>query len=191
MQPPYQPSGNKPPPGDDPAYADPAKASSLPPQREQTIGDLLSAKGVNLGLVCGRLTSGAGRQEREPRSKFSVPSPAVQLFRRDGPRQRGAGRAPKGWRARRQRIHQGGRRGEASAGCLLQAAWKSKRAPRLHRCAGGRPATSPRSSRSSREVRNGRVWWSSSHTMKTAASGIMSRRRRRGTVGVPVRASRR
>ncbi len=47
MQPPYQPSGNKPAPGGDPAYADPANPTTLPPQTEKTIGDLLSAKGVS------------------------------------------------------------------------------------------------------------------------------------------------
>ena len=46
MQPPYQPSANKPAQGGDPALADPAVPSTLPPQTEQTIGDLLSAKGI-------------------------------------------------------------------------------------------------------------------------------------------------
>jgi len=47
MQPPYQPSAVKPAPGGDPAMADRANPSTLPPQTEQTIGDLLSAKGVS------------------------------------------------------------------------------------------------------------------------------------------------
>ena len=46
MQPPYQPSANKPAPDGDPAFADPMKPNTLPPQTEETIGDLLSAKGV-------------------------------------------------------------------------------------------------------------------------------------------------
>ena len=46
MQPPYQPSNNKPAPGADTAYADPSIPTTLPPQTQQTIGDLLSAKGV-------------------------------------------------------------------------------------------------------------------------------------------------
>jgi acid phosphatase len=53
MQPPYQPSGNKPAPEADPAYADPAKPTTLPPQKEQTIGDLLSAKGVAWAWYAG------------------------------------------------------------------------------------------------------------------------------------------
>jgi acid phosphatase len=36
MQPPYQPSANKPAPEGDPAFADPAKPTTLPPQREAT-----------------------------------------------------------------------------------------------------------------------------------------------------------
>jgi len=47
MQPAYQPSAVKPASGGDPAYADPADALTLPPQTQQTIGDLLSAKGVS------------------------------------------------------------------------------------------------------------------------------------------------
>ena len=46
MQPPYQPSANKPPKDGDPRFADPANPTTLPPLSEQTIGDLLSAKGV-------------------------------------------------------------------------------------------------------------------------------------------------
>jgi acid phosphatase len=49
MQPAYQPSGNKPASrnGNDPLYAAPAGATTLPPQTEPTIGDLLSAKGID------------------------------------------------------------------------------------------------------------------------------------------------
>jgi acid phosphatase len=53
MQPPYQPSANKPAPDGDPAYADPAKPTTLPAQKEQTIGDLLSAKGVTWAWYAG------------------------------------------------------------------------------------------------------------------------------------------
>jgi acid phosphatase len=47
MMPPYQPSGNPPQAGGDPALADPTNKTTLPPQTEKTIGDLLSAKGVS------------------------------------------------------------------------------------------------------------------------------------------------
>lgn len=52
MQPPYQPSGN--PPAGDSHYADPAKASTLPPLTQQTtIGDILDAKGVSWAWYAG------------------------------------------------------------------------------------------------------------------------------------------
>jgi acid phosphatase len=47
MQPAYQPSANKPAPGGNPTLANPANPTTLPPQSAQTIGDLLSAKGVS------------------------------------------------------------------------------------------------------------------------------------------------
>ncbi len=49
MQPPYQPSGNKPTgvSGNDALYADTTKPNSLPAQTATTIGDLLSAKNVS------------------------------------------------------------------------------------------------------------------------------------------------
>jgi acid phosphatase len=47
MQPAYQPSGNKPAKDGDPRFADPASPTTLPPVHDQTIGDLLSAKGVS------------------------------------------------------------------------------------------------------------------------------------------------
>jgi phospholipase C len=53
MQPPYQPSANKPAPEGDPAYANPAAPTTLPPQTVQTIGDLLSGKGVTWAWYAG------------------------------------------------------------------------------------------------------------------------------------------
>ena len=53
MQPPYQPSANKPAPEGNPALADAAAPTTLPPQTEQTIGDLLSAKGVSWAWYAG------------------------------------------------------------------------------------------------------------------------------------------
>lgn len=47
MQPPYQPSANKPAAGGNPAYANPELPTTIPPQTAQNIGDLLSAKGVS------------------------------------------------------------------------------------------------------------------------------------------------
>jgi phospholipase C len=53
MQPAYQPSSNKPAQGGDPALADPTKPTTLPPQTQQTVGDLLSAKGVSWAWYSG------------------------------------------------------------------------------------------------------------------------------------------
>jgi acid phosphatase len=53
MQPPYQPSANKPAPDGDPAFADPAAPTTLPPQTQQTIGDLLTAKGISWAWYAG------------------------------------------------------------------------------------------------------------------------------------------
>jgi len=53
MQPPYQPSAIKPAAGGDPRYADPADPSTLPPQTQTTIGELLSAKGVTWAWYAG------------------------------------------------------------------------------------------------------------------------------------------
>lgn len=53
MQPPYQPSNNKPAEGGDPALADPAKPTTLPPQTMENIGDLLSGKGISWAWYSG------------------------------------------------------------------------------------------------------------------------------------------
>jgi phospholipase C len=53
MQPPYQPSRNAPAQGGDPAYADPANPTTLPPQKATTIGDLLSQKGIDWAWYSG------------------------------------------------------------------------------------------------------------------------------------------
>jgi phospholipase C len=53
MQPAYQPSGNKAAPGGDARFADPSNATTLPPQTSQTIGDLLSGKGISWAWYSG------------------------------------------------------------------------------------------------------------------------------------------
>jgi acid phosphatase len=54
MQPPFQPSGNKPAAGDSSfAYADPANATTLPPQKGQNIGDALDAKRIGWTWYAG------------------------------------------------------------------------------------------------------------------------------------------
>jgi acid phosphatase len=54
MQPPYQPSSNAPAASDTTKlYADPSKPTTLPPQTQKTIGDLLTAKGVSWRWYAG------------------------------------------------------------------------------------------------------------------------------------------
>ena len=53
MQPPYQPSNNPPAKEGDPLYADPSVPTTLPPQHDVTIGDLLSLKGVTWAWYAG------------------------------------------------------------------------------------------------------------------------------------------
>lgn len=54
MQPAYQPSGNAPAAGDTTAkFADPAKATTLPAQTADTIGDRLNAKGLSWAWYAG------------------------------------------------------------------------------------------------------------------------------------------
>src|ERR1700722_13135269 len=66
MQPPYQPSGNPPGPGDSgDLYADPANATTLPPQTAPTIGDRLSAKNVRWIWYAGAWDA-ALKDGREP-----------------------------------------------------------------------------------------------------------------------------
>jgi phospholipase C len=71
MQPPYQPSANKPAAGGNPALADPANPTTLPPQSEQTIGDLLSAKGIGWAWY-------GGAWEAALAGKNALPAPNFQ-----------------------------------------------------------------------------------------------------------------
>jgi phospholipase C len=70
MQPPYQPSANKPAPGGNPAFADPANPTTLPPQTEQTIGDLLSAKGISWAWYSGAWEVALAGQNARPVPNF-------------------------------------------------------------------------------------------------------------------------
>jgi acid phosphatase len=70
MQPPYQPSDNKPAPGGDPRYADPGAATTLVPQSAQTIGDLLSAKGIRWAWYAGAWQATLDRQNSSPTPNF-------------------------------------------------------------------------------------------------------------------------
>src|SRR6185436_8013206 len=71
-QPPYQPSGVVPAPGGNADLADPAPAKGnppLPPQKQKTIGDTLTAKGISWAWYAGAFNDALadGRQAPEAR----------------------------------------------------------------------------------------------------------------------------
>jgi len=70
MQPPYQPSANKPAPEGDKRFADPEKPNTLPPQRDVTIGDLLSLKGVSWAWYAGAWQAALDGQNATPVPNF-------------------------------------------------------------------------------------------------------------------------
>jgi len=70
MQPPYQPSENKPAEGGDQALADPERPTTLPPQTEPTIGDLLTAKGVSWAWYGGAWQAALAGKNGKPTPNF-------------------------------------------------------------------------------------------------------------------------
>ena len=73
MQPPYQPSDSQPASDDaSRAYADPLKAKTLPPQTQTTIGDLLTAKGVEWAWYAGAWKVALADGMQAPAAKRAV-----------------------------------------------------------------------------------------------------------------------
>jgi acid phosphatase len=72
MQPAYQPSGNAPSATSGALYADTAKGTTLPPQTQKTIGDLLSAKGVNWKWYAGSWNAALADGTQPPSAPRSV-----------------------------------------------------------------------------------------------------------------------
>ena len=70
MQPPYQPSSNKPAKGGDPRYADPSAPNTMVPQTAQTIGDLLSVKGIRWTWYAGAWQAALDGQNSMPTPNF-------------------------------------------------------------------------------------------------------------------------
>ncbi|MBX6324078.1 MAG: acid phosphatase, partial [Rhodospirillaceae bacterium] len=103
MQPPYQPSGNKPAPGGDPAYADPAAPTTLPPQTEITIGDLLSDKGISWAWYGGAWQWVLDHGNTLPYPAFQYHHQPFNYFARYAP----------GTRARAEHLRDGGLGGAA------------------------------------------------------------------------------
>lgn len=78
MQPPYQPSNVAPPAADgNKVYADRNNASTLPPQTQKNIGDLLTDKGVSWAWYAGAWN--ATMQVAQGDRKFPVPTPNFQF----------------------------------------------------------------------------------------------------------------
>jgi acid phosphatase len=79
MQPPYQPSGNPPAADGRDLYADPSKATTLPPQSAATIGDRLDAKHISWAWYAGSwnaaLADGHQPPEKARRAIYAPPTP--------------------------------------------------------------------------------------------------------------------
>jgi phospholipase C len=103
MQPAYQPSANKPVPGGDPAMADPSKPTTLPPQTEQTFGDLLSAKGIDWAWYAGAWQAALDGKGGAPVPNFQFHHQPYNYF---------AAYAP-GTKARAEHLRDGGMNGVA------------------------------------------------------------------------------
>jgi len=98
MAPPYQPSYIRPAPGGDPLLANPEDANTLPPQTYDTIGDLLSAKGVNWAWYAGAWQAALDTKGGGPRPNFQYHHQPFNYFKNYAP----------GTRAREQHLRDGG-----------------------------------------------------------------------------------
>lgn len=103
MQPPYQPSANKSPDGGDPAFADPNAATTLPPQHEITVGDLLSLKGISWVWYAGAWQTALDGKNATPVPNFQFHHQPFNYF---------AAYAP-GTAARAEHLKDGGMDGTA------------------------------------------------------------------------------
>jgi phospholipase C len=102
MQPPYQPSFNHAPAGNT-LLADPAVATTLPPQTDKTIGDLLSARGVSWAWYAGAWEAALTGHNARPVPNFQFHHQPFNYF---------ADMAP-GTPARRKHLKDGGLSGAA------------------------------------------------------------------------------
>ncbi|MGO6754694.1 acid phosphatase [Rhizobium ruizarguesonis] len=103
MQPPYQPSASSPAKDGDPAFADPAAATTLPPQHEITIGDLLSLKGVSWAWYSGAWQAALDGKNATPVPNFQFHHQPFNYFANFAP----------GTLARAEHLKDGGLAGEA------------------------------------------------------------------------------
>ena len=98
MAPPYQPSFVRPAPGGDKQLADPDDASTLPPQTYNTIGDLLSAKGVSWAWYAGAWQAALDAQGGGAKPNFQYHHQPFNYFKSFAP----------GSAARAQHLRDGG-----------------------------------------------------------------------------------
>jgi phospholipase C len=118
MQPPYQPSANKPEQGGDSKLADPKAANTLPPQKNITIGDLLTLKGVDWAWYAGAWQVALDGKNASPVPTFQYHHQAFNYFKAYAP----------GTRAREEHLKDGGLDGAEfikaiDAGTLPQVAF--------------------------------------------------------------------
>ena len=189
MQPPYQPSANAPADGGDPRYADPLKPTTLPPQTEPTIGDVLSLKGVTWAWYGGAWQYVLDNGNNTPVPTFQYHHQPFNYY---------ASFAP-GTPARAEHLRDGGLGGAnflqvIDSGKLPRSRSTSRRATststRAMPTSSPATRTSPTWSAISRRARSGSTCWSSSPMTRTAASGT-TWLRRRATAGARARGSRR
>ena len=98
MAPPYQPSYIHPAPGGDPLLANPEDAGTLPPQTYDTIGDLLSAKGVSWAWYAGAWQAALDAKGGGARPNFQYHHQPFNYFKNYAP----------GTKAREQHLRDGG-----------------------------------------------------------------------------------
>ena len=85
MAPPYQPTWVRPAPGGDPALGDPGDASLLPPQTYDTIGDLLSRKGVSWAWYGGAWQAALDAKGGGPKPNFQYHHQPLNYFKQFAP----------------------------------------------------------------------------------------------------------
>ena len=130
MQPPYQPSSNKPAPDGNPAYADPAAADhAAAAERNRPSAICSPPKACSWAWYAGAWQAALnGDQRPSPVPNFQFHHQPFNYFANFAPgtRQRAAASARR--RSERRRIHQGDRHRQIAAGDVLQAAGQSQRA---------------------------------------------------------------
>ncbi len=85
MQPPYQPSANPPAKDGDPRYADPNIPTTLPPQHDVTIGDLLSLKAITWAWYAGAWQDALNGDRSKPVPNFQFHHQPFNYFAQYAP----------------------------------------------------------------------------------------------------------